>query len=85
MFFQTFFQSQFSQRVWKSLEKVFGKSLEKVWKPERTPKEHVSSATICPTLSELCFRADIRRYGHVAGYEDDNIKKSKADPISCWV
>ncbi len=45
----------------------------------RTPKEHVSSATIYPTLSELCFRADVRRYDHVAGYEDDNIKK-KAMP-----
>ncbi len=41
------------------------KDWKKVWKPERTPKEHVSSETICPTLSELCFRADVRRHDHV--------------------
>jgi hypothetical protein len=58
------------------LEKVW----KKVWKLERTPKKHVSSGTICPTLFELCFRADVRRYGHVAGYEDDNIKKKQSRP-----
>ena len=55
------------------MEKVW----KKVWKPERTPKEHVTSETICPTLSELCFRTDVRRHDHVAVYDDDNIKKSK--------
>ncbi len=62
------------------MEKVFGKSLENVWKPEQTPEEHVFSATICPTLSELCFRADVRRYDHVAVYDDDNIKKKQSQP-----
>ena len=72
-FFQRIFSKEFG-KVWKtSLEKVW----KKVWKPERTPKEHVSSETICPTLSELCFRADVRRHDHVAVYDDDNIKKSK--------
>ncbi len=50
------------------------------WKQERTPKEHVSSATICPTLFELCFRADVCRNDHVAGYDDDimtTLKKAK--------
>ncbi len=66
--------SKLFRKVWKkSLEKVW----KKVWKPERTPKEHVSSETICPTLSGLCFRADVRRHDHVAVYDDDNIKKSK--------
>jgi hypothetical protein len=42
--------SKFFGEVWKnSLEKVW----KKVWKPERTPNEHVSSEKICLTLSEL--------------------------------
>jgi hypothetical protein len=62
LFSKELFAKEFG-KVWKkSLEKVW----KKVWKPERTPKEHVSSATICPTLSELCFRADVCRYDHVA-------------------
>jgi hypothetical protein len=87
--FPNLFPILFLQKVWESLENFFGKSLEKSLETgltlqERTPKEHSSSATIYPTLSELCFRADVRRYDHVAGYEDDNIKKSKANPIFCW-
>jgi hypothetical protein len=77
-FSKLFSQANFSKefgKVWKkSLEKVW----KKVWKPERTPKEHVSSETICPTLSELCFCADVRRYDHVAVYDDDNIKKKQS-------
>ncbi len=79
------------EKFGKFLWKKFGK---KLWKPERTLKEHVSSATICPTLSELCFRADVRRYDHVAVYDEDNIEKAiwpvsrdrvgSADPIVCW-
>ncbi len=76
-FSKLFSRANFSKlfgEVWKkSLEKVW----KKVWKPERTPKEHVTSETICPTLSELCFRTDVRRHDHVAVYDDDNIKKSK--------
>jgi hypothetical protein len=62
------FLEKFGKLLWKKFGKKFGK-------PERTPKEHVSSETISPTLSELCFRADVRRHDRVAVYDDDNIKK----------
>ncbi len=81
LFFSKFFsRANFSKlfgEVWKkSLEKVW----KKVWKPERTPQEHISLEMICLTLSELCFRADVRRHDHVAVYDDDNIKKKEIQP-----
>jgi hypothetical protein len=79
-FSKLFSRANFSKlfgEVWKkALEKVW----KKVWKPERTPKEHVSSETIPPTRSELCFRADVRRHDHEAVYDNDNIKKKESRP-----
>jgi hypothetical protein len=45
---KNFFQKK---KFGKSLGKILGKNWKKVCKPEETPKEHFSSATICPTLS----------------------------------
>jgi hypothetical protein len=77
-FFRNFFPKPIFPKVWKVWKKSLEKAWEKVWEQERTAKEHVSSPTIYPTLSELIFRADVRRYDHVAGYEDDSIKKKQS-------
>ncbi len=72
-FFPNFFQSQFFQKVWKILEKCLEKSLETCVNSKGTCffGHYMSDAL------QVFFRADIRRYDHVVGYDDENFKKAK--------
>ena len=76
-FSKLFFRAKFSKfskvdfgKVWKSLE-----NLEK--RRSISPKEHVFSGTIFPTISEHYFHTGVRRFDHGSGYNDDTIKKFK--------
>ncbi len=65
-FSKLFSKANFSKEFGKSLWKKFGKKFGNQSELRRNMFfQHVSSETICPTLSELCFRSQIWPRGRI--------------------
>ncbi len=81
-FFPNFFPKPIFPKCLEKFRKMFGKLFGKKI-GNRTHVTGVNSEGTCffghdmSNALLVCFRADVRRYDHVVGYDDDNFKKAK--------
>ncbi len=81
---EPFFSNFFSKANFSKLfGEVWKKSLEKVWKKVGNQSELRRKMFLRRPFVRR-FPSFVSRHDHVAIYDDDNIIKSKADPIFCW-